>query len=60
MRQNGFKGVGEPILEPLDTIECRDAILNSDGTEPKWPDADVIVGNPPFIGGDLVRSKLVV
>ena len=39
-----------PILKPLDTIECRDAILAPDGTEPDWPEADVIIGNPPFLG----------
>lgn len=58
MRQNGFRGAVEPILKPLETIECRDAILNDDGTEPDWPKADVIVGNPPFSGGDLVRGNL--
>ena len=37
MRRNGFSGARDPILDPLDTIECRDAILNPDGTEPNWP-----------------------
>ena len=26
--------------------------------EPVWPDADTIVGNPPFLGGKLLRTKL--
>ena len=58
MRRNGFSGARDPILDPLDTIECRDAILNPDGTEPIWPTADVVVGNPPFLGGKLLRSTL--
>ena len=58
MRRNGFSGARDPILDPLDTIECRDAILNPDGTEPAWPKADVVIGNPPFLGGKLLRSTL--
>jgi type II restriction/modification system DNA methylase subunit YeeA len=50
MRRNGFKVAGEPVLKPLDTIECRDAVLNADGTEAVWAAADVIIGNPPFLG----------
>ena len=58
MRQNGFRGTVDPILKPLETIECRDAILNDDGTEPEWPSADVVIGNPPFLGGTRMRSVL--
>lgn len=50
MREKGFGVSKNPILKPLETIECRDALLNSDGTEADWPDADVIIGNPPFLG----------
>lgn len=50
MIENGFGAAKNPVLKPLDQIECRDAILNDDGTEPEWPKADVIVGNPPFLG----------
>ena len=31
MQRNGFDVGRNPILRPLDTIECRDAILNPDG-----------------------------
>jgi len=31
MRRNGFSNTTDPILDPLDTIECRDAILAQDG-----------------------------
>ena len=58
MRRNGFAEPRDPVLKPLDTIECRDAILAPDGTEPDWPDADVAIGNPPFLGGKLLRGGL--
>ena len=53
MRRNGYEGADRPILKPLDTIECRDAILSPDGDEPEWPSADVVIGNPPFLGARL-------
>ena len=58
MRHNGFSNSTDPILDPLDTIECRDAILTPDGCEPEWPDADVVIGNPPFLGGKLLIGEL--
>lgn len=58
MRTNGFSAARNPILKPLGTIECRDALLNPDGTEAEWPEADVIVGNPPFLGGKSMKSTL--
>ena len=58
MRRNGFAESRNPILKPLDTIECRDAILTPDNTEPDWPDADVVIGNPPFLGSKLLIANL--
>ena len=58
MRRNGYEGADRPILKPLETIECRDAILTPEGGEPDWPEADVVIGNPPFLGGKLLRSGL--
>ena len=58
MRRNGFYESRDPIMKPLDTIECRDAILTPDGTEPDWPEADVVIGNPPFLGGKLLITHL--
>ena len=58
MRRNGFSEARDPILKPLDTIECRDAILKPDSTEPEWPAADVVIGNPPFLGGNRLTSNL--
>jgi hypothetical protein len=50
MLSHGFSLSKNPILKPLKTIEQRDAVVNPDGTEPQWPEANVIVGNPPFLG----------
>ena len=58
MRRNGFKVSPNPILKPLETIECRDAILTPDGKQPDWPEADVIIGNPPFLGDRVMRDGL--
>ena len=58
MRRNGFPGSRQPILDPLETIECRDAILTPEGGEPEWPEADAIIGNPPFLGGKLLIANL--
>jgi hypothetical protein len=58
MRRNGFDVSRNPILKPLDNIDCRDAILNPDGTEATWPDADVVIGNPPFLGPNSMLGTL--
>ena len=58
MREKGFGVSKNPILKSLETIECRDALLNPDGTEAEWPEADVIIGNPPFLGAKLMKSRL--
>ncbi|HEV8030253.1 MAG TPA: DNA methyltransferase [Stellaceae bacterium] len=58
MRRNGFDVGRNPILKPLDTIECRDAILNEDGSEADWPRADVVIGNPPFLGAHSLIGTL--
>ncbi|NLF77661.1 MAG: class I SAM-dependent DNA methyltransferase, partial [Chloroflexi bacterium] len=61
---NGFQHLlkREPILEPLDNIRQMDAILgfDADGSpvEPEWPSVDVIVSNPPFLGGNKMRGEL--
>ncbi len=57
-RRNGYPHAINPILKPLDGIEHRDALLNPDGSEAKWPTADVIVGNPPFLGGSRKSGEL--
>jgi type II restriction/modification system DNA methylase subunit YeeA len=58
MRRNGFDASRNPILRPLETIECRDAVLAPDGTRAEWPDADAVVGNPPFLGDKMMIGGL--
>jgi len=64
----------EPILRAFHNIEVRNAVLTWDGyplpvvrdgqenypnpRRPAWPEADFIVGNPPFIGGKDLRARL--
>ena len=57
-RRHGFPPPFDPVLRSLDTIACRDAVLAEVGTASPWPAADVIVGNPPFLGGKRMRSVL--
>lgn len=57
-RQNGWRHANNPILKPLDGVEHRDALVNTDGSQAQWPKADVIVGNPPFIGNKKMRGEL--
>ncbi|NBC33868.1 MAG: class I SAM-dependent DNA methyltransferase, partial [Alphaproteobacteria bacterium] len=54
--RNGFGVERTPILKPLDQIECRDALLNPDGSEADWPEVDAIIGNPPFLGAKRFLS----
>ena len=62
LQENGFGFPAEPILKPLDNIKRMDAILAYDEhgqpVEPAWPQADVIVGNPPFLGDKKMRGEL--
>ncbi len=58
MQRNGFPLNRRPILDHLESIECRDAVLTADGRKPEWPEADVVIGNPPFLGGKLLRGVL--
>ena len=61
-QNNGFPYTHSPILTPLVSIRKTDAILaESDANnprEPEWPPAEFIVGNPPFLGGKLLRAQL--
>ena len=59
---NGIHYRQSPILTPMDTIRQTDAILADGDTanprETEWPAAEFIIGNPPFLGGKLLRSHL--
>ncbi len=62
MIRHGLGYRRDPILRRLDHIETRDALLDlSDPTKPReaeWPEAEFIVGNPPFLGNRLLRRGL--
>ncbi|WP_300013574.1 DNA methyltransferase [uncultured Roseobacter sp.] len=58
MRRNGFEAAKNPILRTLNTIENRDAVLAPDGTRAEWPKADVVIGNPPFLGDRKMIAEL--
>jgi hypothetical protein len=70
--RNG-SAIHDPVLERLDNIKAMDAVLRHDPERPKadgsgtelpnpkrldWPEADYIVGNPPFIGCKDIRARL--
>lgn len=58
----------EPVLQKLEAIRWMDAIVERRGTRkqgvdqspraPEWPEAEFIVGNPPFLGGTFLRREL--
>jgi hypothetical protein len=62
LNDNGIGWPTEPILRKLDNIQHRDAILSHDAegkpVEPAWPDAEFIIGNPPFLGDRKMRGEL--
>ena len=52
------KGLGltrRPILDKLDGIIRADALITQSGRDSEWPEADVVVGNPPFLGRPKLR-----
>ena len=81
---HGYEFKTNPVLEPLDHIECRDALITwppqaindastvraepveaacpersrREPVEAEWPKADVVIGNPPFLGGSRKRREL--
>jgi hypothetical protein len=46
---------------PLDNLDrnflVADALLTPDGQPANWPRADVIIGNPPFIGAKMLKPE---
>lgn len=67
-RRNGIYSETPPILRKLDSIECRDALIAPPTAPPEprhaaymeaaWPEAEFIVGNPPFLGDKLMIGGL--
>lgn len=57
---HGYEFKMNPVLDALEHIECRDAllILQDHATEAPWPKADVVIGNPPFLGDRKMIREL--
>ena len=62
MLDHGYGFPRDPVLQPLDNIELRDAILARDAEgfpiPATWPAAEFVVGNPPFLGDKVQRPAL--
>ena len=61
--EHGYEFKTNPVLEPLDHIECRDALLTFNSVRPEpveavWPKANAVIGNPPFLGVSRKRREL--
>lgn len=52
LRQHGYRVQERPILKKLHPI------VKGDSLELDWPNVDVIIGNPPFIGSKRLRTAL--
>lgn len=61
-QQGGMPIRDNPVMQQLENIRRMDAVLAYDERnaplEPKWPQVDVIVGNPPFLGDKKMRAEL--
>ena len=60
---NGFAYTNRPILNNIHGIECRDAAIaieaeSGGAVKARWPDADYIIGNPPFLGAKDMLTEL--
>ncbi|MEX1023090.1 MAG: DNA methyltransferase, partial [Dehalococcoidia bacterium] len=62
MIDNGYGFPRDPVLRSMDNIELRDAILDHDvdghPVPAEWPEAEFVVGNPPFVSGHDLRGEL--
>ena len=59
MRRNGFDARDDPMLSSRSTRS--NAAMRAErrtGREAAWPAADVVVGNPPFLGDKRMRGEL--
>jgi type II restriction/modification system DNA methylase subunit YeeA len=56
--RKGLEFNRRPILGKLDGIVRVDALMTSEGKDRHWPETDVVIGNPPFVGGKRMRAEL--
>ncbi|MDO8899894.1 MAG: class I SAM-dependent DNA methyltransferase [Phenylobacterium sp.] len=60
-RREGYDAVLTWDGYPLPKVEVKDGVrveTYPNPRRPEWPEADFIVGNPPFIGGANLRSRM--
>ncbi|MDO7849163.1 class I SAM-dependent DNA methyltransferase, partial [Hymenobacter sp. M29] len=64
LRTYGLTQLREPLLDDYQNIRQQDAVLAADGPDYRnprpapWPEAEFIVGNPPFLGDKAMRGSL--
>ena len=46
-----------PLDNLDDNFEARDALINPDGLRASWPAADIVIGNPPFLGSKKLKPE---
>lgn len=59
---HGYEFKTNPVLEPLDNLESRDARITVDAVraepvEALWRHASIVIGKPPFLGGSTKRRE---
>lgn len=58
---DGLDDLAPPILRDFGNIRHQDAVLawtDGEAKKAEWPEAEFIVGNPPFLGGKDMRAAL--
>ncbi|MGV3561321.1 class I SAM-dependent DNA methyltransferase [Larkinella arboricola] len=63
LRTHGMSELPEPLLDEYENIHQQDAVLTyenglSNARPTQWPEANFIVGNPPFVGDKAMRGAL--
>lgn len=59
MREHGERYKVTPVLGRLPGLVCQDAVFDlPTGEIRQWPEAEFIVGNPPFLGYSPMREQL--
>lgn len=46
-----------PLANLDNNIKVQDALLTADGAQTPWPAADIIIGNPPFLGAKRLKPE---
>lgn len=61
-KKEDFENKNKPL--PLDNLDqniiCTDALFEPDGTQKQWPEADAIIGNPPYQSKNKMQKEFGV